>query len=360
MNSSLSVTQEHLGRVLGSVLDNSGRNALHLLAMSGSTEIIRDLQVIFDGAPIGVLQQLARSLQAEDSRALSPIETAAIRFGNSALVTSFFNLGEQCGAWPIGSSMELFSKYFKVHNARAMKSKTKGSKSNDSGGWSESRLEERLSGSGKCDILEKFEVPSSPAEFFHEYVAAGTPVVFRGAANQIQQFEKLVESFQRESFLRRHGDDFVNIAVIPYASSFGVPGISANFSHIAQPEVVSVINSKPVSVTGDNQDETATQYAETGISPTTPPLYAFTTAVGKAIRADADPPSFLHGIAKDIELQFYLGPAGSGAPPHFHGHAVNSLAYGEKVTFCRQFDICTQNNANHSPSPAEMVLILSK
>lgn len=32
-----------------------------------------------------------------------------------------------------------------------------------------------------------------------------------------------------------------------------------------------------------------------------------------------------------FEIQFYLGSAGTGAPAHFHGHAVNSLAYGEKV-----------------------------
>lgn len=32
-----------------------------------------------------------------------------------------------------------------------------------------------------------------------------------------------------------------------------------------------------------------------------------------------------------FEIQFYLGSAGTGAPAHFHGHAINSLAYGEKV-----------------------------
>lgn len=32
-----------------------------------------------------------------------------------------------------------------------------------------------------------------------------------------------------------------------------------------------------------------------------------------------------------VAMQFYLGPAGSGAPVHFHGHAANTLAYGEKV-----------------------------
>jgi hypothetical protein len=32
------------------------------------------------------------------------------------------------------------------------------------------------------------------------------------------------------------------------------------------------------------------------------------------------------------EIQFYLGAAGTGSPIHFHGHAINTLAYGEKVS----------------------------
>mmetsp|Transcript_10934 Transcript_10934/g.11355 ORF Transcript_10934/g.11355 Transcript_10934/m.11355 type:complete len:102 (-) Transcript_10934:61-366(-) len=32
-------------------------------------------------------------------------------------------------------------------------------------------------------------------------------------------------------------------------------------------------------------------------------------------------------------MQFYLGSSGTGAPVHYHGHAVNSLAYGEKRWF---------------------------
>lgn len=31
------------------------------------------------------------------------------------------------------------------------------------------------------------------------------------------------------------------------------------------------------------------------------------------------------------QLQFYLGAAGTGAPVHYHGPAINTLAYGEKV-----------------------------
>lgn len=33
-----------------------------------------------------------------------------------------------------------------------------------------------------------------------------------------------------------------------------------------------------------------------------------------------------------VQLQYYLGAAGTGAPVHYHGPAINSLAYGEKVS----------------------------
>jgi oxalate decarboxylase/phosphoglucose isomerase-like protein (cupin superfamily) len=42
-------------------------------------------------------------------------------------------------------------------------------------------------------------------------------------------------------------------------------------------------------------------------------------------------PSVLQGLVLDTEMQFYLGSVGTGAPVHYHGHAVNSMAYGEKV-----------------------------
>lgn len=36
--------------------------------------------------------------------------------------------------------------------------------------------------------------------------------------------------------------------------------------------------------------------------------------------------------AYEVQLQYYLGAAGTGAPVHYHGPAINSLAYGEKVS----------------------------
>ena len=73
-------------------------------------------------------------------------------------------------------------------------------------------------------------------------------------------------------------------------------------------------------------------------------MYAFFTPMQSFIRdmeRDAPPPPFLADLllrsssevattVASAELQFFLGPAGSGAPVHFHGHAVNVLAFGAK------------------------------
>ena len=40
----------------------------------------------------------------------------------------------------------------------------------------------------------------------------------------------------------------------------------------------------------------------------------------------------IHAAFDSISIlkQFIVGPAGSGAPPHFHGHAANHLVFGQK------------------------------
>lgn len=38
----------------------------------------------------------------------------------------------------------------------------------------------------------------------------------------------------------------------------------------------------------------------------------------------------IHGIDVVFEGQMYLGPPGSGAPAHWHGAALNVMAYGKK------------------------------
>jgi hypothetical protein len=90
-----------------------------------------------------------------------------------------------------------------------------------------------------------------------------------------------------------------------------------------------------------------------GVDPNEPPLYAFNVPVGRwreRMLADVELPDILQGLVADAELQFYLGAAGTGAPVHYHGHAVNSLAHGEKV---RDFDTFHSDPSNRflSTSP---------
>jgi len=60
-----------------------------------------------------------------------------------------------------------------------------------------------------------------------------------------------------------------------------------------------------------------------------------------------------HTLSKDrVTLQFYLGSAGTGSPMHYHGHAINSLAYGEKKWFLKP-----PSQAYHSANPVAKFIL---
>lgn len=54
----------------------------------------------------------------------------------------------------------------------------------------------------------------------------------------------------------------------------------------------------------------------------------------------------LNGINRVMSLQFYLGPARSGAPQHWHTAALNSQAYGRKRWY-----VFPPGNASYSLKP---------
>lgn len=313
-------TQQQLASMLASIIDKSGRNLLHLLALAGTTSMVQDIQVLFDGASADVLAELAYSLSARDARLLTPIEAAAVRFGHSAHFISFFNLGIQCGSLSRDSSISSFRRFFKYQELKSNHIGSFEGTDGDSGGWNNARLGSLLAGDGRCDITEVHEAPSDPKEFFKKFIIPGIPVIFRAASSQQPQFMQMIKKFDKAIFLERYGHNLVEAASIPYAGTFGIAGVTVNISEVAEVENTGGIFGSVVDKDGGSAFET---------KPKT--NYVFTTAVSSSLKSEAPLPSFLNGIAEDFELQFYLGSAGTGAPPHFHGHAVNSLAYGEKV-----------------------------
>ena len=185
----------------------------------------------------------------------------------------------------------------------------------------ERALEDAPSPDPRCDILEVFPPStdnngtSAPSlrEFLDEFVARGRPAVFRGAGRGLP----IRSSFRKSAFVEQYGRHRVPVSTIPYAGSFGMRAAVTTMAELAN-------------ATTDG----GAAAAAAGQS------YAFSTPMQDYIaemQRDAPPPPFLaellSGPEASAELQFFLGPAGSGAPVHFHGHAVNVLAYGAKRWF---------------------------
>ena len=151
--------------------------------------------------------------------------------------------------------------------------------------------------------------------------------------------------FHKDNFLRKFGDEMVPISTIPYASSFGqTSSVQNNMKYVSFNELANNASISNVSIKS-NMNSMSSEDGKNNHSNSsdTEYYYAFTTALpqwNQKISGDVEVPSNIIRSEVDddgnlqrnpnIELQFYLGPAGSGAPMHFHGHAVNTLAYGMK------------------------------
>eukprot|EP00048_Salpingoeca_helianthica_P008123 m.118847 g.118847 ORF g.118847 m.118847 type:complete len:619 (-) comp14521_c0_seq1:21-1877(-) len=131
------------------------------------------------------------------------------------------------------------------------------------------------------------------------YLVPGRPVLLRAAATR-----RSAHAWHRHNFLRQFGDLPVNVGTVPYASTYNV--------------------SAPKKMT-------ISDYALAVRQPGSQPLYVFDANVlwhNTTLYEQLPRPAWL--TAPEILRQFMLGPTGSGAPPHFHGPAINILAHGVK------------------------------
>ena len=192
-------------------------------------------------------------------------------------------------------------------------------------------------------VLEVFTGLPSADEFLNVYIAGGQPVIFRGAALDLE----IRRTFAKDAFLKRHGHLVHTVGKIPYAGRFHEKEQRRTLSELVSPEVTGAGAGNGDKDQGEgagyelvhdhgDQGEADRQSADTE-SGSGVPLYAFTSLgtadVEAEIASDAPPPEFLSSLGNGIAAtQFYLGGPGSGAPSHYHGSALNVQAYGEKVT----------------------------
>jgi hypothetical protein len=320
-----------------------GRNMLQMIAISGLTETLKLISDFMSSAQGDAKEILVRALLSTDTRGNSALDYAATRFGEShhyELVSALYSRHIDIEHFDTKAKERLESHRASTVPAPELTAadRSLAREYEGRGGWGTLRLDESVGGDGRCDILQVNDMPKDPAVFFRDYIAMGKPVVFRGAVWRNPGLFRIATTFEKNNFVAKYGADLVNIASIPYAGSFGVSGISVNISQIADNDGSYLLKSSTFAEvlpsSGESQGASSAGAEVSALSPPqNVPLYAFTTGMRQSIKEDAPPPVFLSGLAQDAELQFYLGPPGTGAPLHFHGHAVNTLAYGEKVGY---------------------------
>ena len=176
---------------------------------------------------------------------------------------------------------------------------------------------------GGCDVDVVSAAELSGALFVREYFLPLRPVLVRGLA------APLARAWRRSVLLRAHGNLTVNPAGIPYAASFGGAGEGgmALADFVGRHLVVGAEGAVP-------------PYVFQRVSPASA-LAAHSMLLAPPFLAQARLPLAGHNGSIALLLptpdalspEFFLGPPGSGAPLHFHGDAVNFLAWGRKEWF---------------------------
>ena len=168
-----------------------------------------------------------------------------------------------------------------------------------------------------CEIETRHAANFTAEEFERDFVLLRRPVAVVGAAlPEAMPRSRAAERWHRDTFAKRYGHVTVNVAEIPYAASFG-RGTAKNDEPMSIGEYV--------------------EYMEARSAKDTYPKYIFERGAS-ALRMLPDAGLWDLGFFNTSRLsqhsfQFYLGPPRSGAPNHFHSHAINVLVYGEKRWF---------------------------
>lgn len=334
--------------------DHAQRNMLHVAAAAGATPVLQAVERCLQSAvaaaknssELATLQAVAQqALDATDARGLTPLDYAVQRWGNmSATAALPYPEGAVDGLRSVAQAAGAVLREGGTAAAGATgTAATFGGTSDaqrsahaehagrETGGWDSTAWQPPVEArdgwqEGRCDITEVWDGADMTSErFFHEFVREGRPAVLRGAGLGLPSRA----SFTKEAFADKYGARQAPIGTIPYASSFGMSSGSMTMAELAN--------------MGHSHEARGAQ------------SYAFTVAMRDwhgDLQRDAPPPPWLQELLDAFggsqETQFFLGPAGSGAPVHYHGHAVNVLAYGAK-----RWKLMAPSHAFYSKMPAE-------
>ena len=195
-----------------------------------------------------------------------------------------------------------------------------------------------------------------PERFLREFYAPGRPLLLRGAALDWP----MRRAWARQQLVVQHGMLRFTPAAVPFAASFGLAHSHSQSTRLR--DFVGSLFADGVNADGVNgaTGRTGNQSGASNSGTDTAPMYIFErssaqggAAAGGAATSAAAPPDAQHDAIGTLlaaarlppmpallarpkspfqpqPAQFYLGPAGAGAPVHYHGDAFNVLAHGRK------------------------------
>ena len=186
------------------------------------------------------------------------------------------------------------------------------------GGWNDSPFElPTLLTEDKCDFDVVKDINGE--EFLYEYLTLQRPVIVRNAMKS-KVMKNLLRKWQRDQFVKEYGKLQFKEVVVPYAETFGYND-NTNKS-ISLQEFVAKMDQ--LFQMGVNKYPPQPSYIFEPIKDNSPLLNDF-------ILPSILDPEYTH--ISISQIQFYIGPALSGAPGHFHRSAWNFLIYGKKRWF---------------------------
>jgi len=186
-------------------------------------------------------------------------------------------------------------------------------------GWSTVVPKElRAPAANDCMIIHHHQLDRET--FVRDFVALRRPVLIRGGARYAPGFSTL----SKEHLAQAAGDVVISAATIPYPEDFGDPesreAVSTTLGVWLRRQMTKLASSSGT------------------------PLYLFAVVEREGhqghenfqplrdlLRKEVPTPPWLNSSEFELgNMQFAVGAAGSGAPQHYHTHAVNLLLAGQK------------------------------
>lgn len=328
-----------IGAVQASCADNERCDLDRRLPMSGNWFQLS----VYNGTLVHALAALGLSGMATEL-----VRAGASEFAQDAMGATPAHIAARSGFFSFPGALQLSTElgissrpqFSYIHRLQLSPAHADNVNTVDNGGWGKSLADvlpvlNATLGQDlhtRCDIDEATNEFIEPEQFFERYVLGSRPVVIRQGSSDWPW----AETWSRRKLLERYGHMTFNVSDVPYKDNFDITTRKSQ-------------NQKTLSLTDylaqTSEPTTATGQLRRVVCPDAAPQYLFSSSIEtdlSRLASEIPTPSMMNFSYRSsteprktnyhrMHLQFFLGPPWSGAPPHFHNHAWNSLAFGTKL-----------------------------